>query len=181
MKCPYCGSEVLVDTLICEHCGRDAGKVIDKWEDDAPPAKDKALKKPMFSAPLPRGPSRPTPPRWGVHEEKAFKTLLSMAGGALVFAGGFAAVVEAVLLLYLGSPSTIISSIPLVPLAMGSLMLMFGFIAMAGGVLGVMRIQWSIVLFGAICSTLALGWYYLSLLLGIIGIIVVGITREEFD
>jgi len=181
MKCPYCGSEVLVDTLICESCGRDAGKAIDKWEDEGPPARDRALKKPMFSAPLPRGPSRPPPPPWGAHEDRRGPSLFLLMTGVLVTLGGVAALSEAVYIFAFSSPSTIISSIPLSLGALASLMVVYGIFALSGGVLAMMRMYWPIAVLGAVCSLVALGWYYISALFGAIGIILLAKTRDEFE
>ena len=181
MKCPYCGSEVQVDTLICEHCGRDAGKAIDRWENEGPPAKERALKKPMFSAPLPRGPSRPPPPPWGAHEEKRPASLYLLMGSILILLGGIAALSEAVYIAAFASPSTIISSIPLPLGALAALMVVYGIFALAGGALAMMRMYWSLAVLGAACSIAALGGFYLSTLFGAIGLILIAWTREEFD
>jgi len=181
MKCPYCGSEVQVDTLICEHCGRDAGKAIDKWENEGPPAKDLALKKPMFSAPLPRGPSRPPPPPWGAHEERGAPSLYLLMGSTLVVLGGIAALSEAIYIAAFNSPSTLLSSIPLPLGALAALMMVYGFFALFGGALAAMRIYWSMAFMGAVCSMVAIGWFYLSLLFGAIGLILLVKTKEEFD
>jgi hypothetical protein len=181
MKCPYCGSEVTVDTLICQHCGRDAGKAIDKWENEGPPAKDRALRKPMFSAPLPRGPSRPPPQPWGAHEEKRAPSYFLLMGSTLVLLGGASALSEAIYIAAFASPSTIISSIPLPLGALAALMVVYGFFAIFGGALGMMRIYWPLAVLGAACSIAALGWSYLSALFGAIGLILIAWTREEFD
>jgi hypothetical protein len=181
MKCPYCGSEVQVDTLICEHCGRDAGKAIDRWENEGPPAKDRALKKPMFSAPLPRGPSRPPPPPWGAHEEKRPASLYLLLGSSLILLGGIAAVSEAVYIFAFAAPSTIISSIPLPTGALAALMVVYGLFALSGGVLAMMRLYWPLAVLGAACSIAALGGFYLSTLFGAIGLILIAWTKEEFD
>ena len=181
MKCPYCGSEVLVDTLRCEHCGRDAGKAIDKWENEGPPAKDRALKKPMFSSPLPRGPSRPPPPLWGAHEERPPASYFSLMGGTIVLLGGIAALSEALYIVVFSSPSTIISSIPLPQGALAALMVVYGLFALVGGALGIMRIYWPLAVLGAACSIAALGWFYLSSLFGAIGLILIAWTKEQYD
>jgi hypothetical protein len=181
MKCPYCGSEVTVDTLICEQCGRDTGKAIDRWEDEGPPAKDRALKKPMFSSPLPRGPSRPPPPPWGAHEDTRPASLYLLMGSALVLLGGIAAVSEAVYIYAFASPSTIIASIPLPLGALAALMVVYGLFALFGGVLAMMRMYWFFAVLGAVCSIVALGWFYISALFGAIGLILLVDTREEFD
>jgi len=181
MKCPYCGSEVQVDTLICEHCGRDAGKAIDKWENEGPPAKDRALKKPMFSAPLPRGPSRPPPQPWRAQEEKGPASLYLLMGSSLILLGGIAAISEAIYIWAFASPSTIIASIPLSLGALAALMVVYGVFALSGGVLAMMRIYWPLAVLGAVCSIVALGWFYISTLFGAIGLILIAWTRDEFD
>ena len=181
MKCPYCGSEVLVDTLICQQCGRDAGKAIDRWENEGPPARDRALKKPMFSAPLPRGPSRPPPPPWGAHEDEHAPSYYLLMGCALLLLGGIAAISEAIFIGVFASPSTLISSIPLPRGALATLMAVYGIFALVGGALGVMRKYWFMVVLGAACSIAALGWFYLSALFGAIGLILIAWTKEEFD
>ena len=181
MNCPLCGSEVLVDEQVCPHCGRDIGRIIDKWENDGPPATDKALTKPMFSVPLPRGPSRPPPLLWGVHEEPDQKTTLSLLAVALVLLGAVAAVAEALRLFFVGSPSTAVLSLGLSPVAMGAVMLLFGCVAFIGSAYGLMRVQWNWVFLGGVCATMALGWYYTSFVMGLVSVVLLVVTREEFD
>lgn len=181
MKCPYCGSEVLVDTLVCEQCGRDAGKAIDRWENEGPEAKDRALRKPMFSAPLPRGPSRPPPPPWGAHEDRGRPSLYLLMAGVLIVLGGVAAIGEAVYIFAFSSPSTIISSIPVSLGLLAGLMLVYGVFALSGGVVAMMRMYWPLTILGAVCSIVALGWFYVSALLGAIGLVLLAMTRTEFD
>jgi hypothetical protein len=99
----------------------------------------------------------------------------------LVVLGGIAALSEAIYIAAFNSPSTLMSSIPLPLGALAALMMVYGFFAVFGGALATMRIYWSMAFLGAVCSMVAIGWFYLSLLFGAIGLILLVKTKEEFD
>jgi hypothetical protein len=59
---------------------------------------------------------------------------------------------------------------------LGFLLLIFGIVAIAGGVSALLRKVWGFALAGAICSILSPGW-----ILGVLATIFVSIAKDEFD
>lgn len=62
----------------------------------------------------------------------------------------------------------------------GSIPLIFGIIAVLGGIMALQRRSWGLALTGAILCMISIGFYGLSFILGLIAIILIAISREEF-
>jgi len=183
MDCPKCGSEVLLGSEGCERCGAPLELLGSGPEASDRNADPSIYEKPLFSAPQARGPSTPAVLPWSVHEEEAAKTPNSFAGGLLILLGGLMSMVHGMIILTTGSPAARIfglEALSQTPLC-GTLILLFALMAVVGGVMGVMRKNWWVVLAGSVFCLLSIGWFYLSMMLGFIGLILVAMTRDEFD
>lgn len=62
----------------------------------------------------------------------------------------------------------------------GSIPLIFGIIAILGGIMALQRRSWGLALTGAILCMISIGFYGLSFILGLVAIILIAISREEF-
>ncbi|MBM4248703.1 MAG: zinc ribbon domain-containing protein [Euryarchaeota archaeon] len=184
MKCPKCGEEVILGAERCGACGAPLD-LLEKEPGSRGPAADPAVfRQPVFGAPPARGPARePEVLPWGVHEDEAPKTPVSFAGGLLILLGGILSMVTGFLVL--NAPGRVpelygLGAFSLTPLC-GTLMLLFGLGAMLGGILGVFRKQRTIVMASAVLSIVSAGWSFLSMVLGFIGLILVAISKDDFD
>jgi hypothetical protein len=59
--------------------------------------------------------------------------------------------------------------------------LIFGVIALMGGVFGIMRKHFALVILGGVFGLLCLGPYMLASLLALVGLILVAVARKDFD
>jgi len=107
--------------------------------------------------------------------------MLPVAGGALtlvsgVLAIGFGAVVAGGAGLYgLG----FIPGLSDLLLVCGAIFIIFGLIAVLGGVMGVMRKMWGLALVGGIFGLLGVG-FFLGSILGLVGLILTAISKKYF-
>ncbi len=183
MDCPNCGREVILGAERCARCGTPLG-VLEYQPDARGVRADPALfQQPVFHAPPASGPTEPEVLPWSVHEDEAPKTPVSFAGGALILAGGLISMVNGFLILNASSyvPEIYgLGAFSLTPLC-GTLMLLFGLVSMLGGLMGVFRRAWGAVLAASVLCVVSVGWSFLSMVLGFIGLILVSISKEDFD
>ena len=120
------------------------------------------------------------------------KGMMSMAGGVLILVSGILGLLMWVFftLLVVGGTSAILP-IPGFPAGMagslatfllvcGLIGLVFSIIAIVGGVMGIRRKMWGLSLVGGIFGLLAIG-YLLGSLLGLIGLILVAVSKKDFQ
>lgn len=63
----------------------------------------------------------------------------------------------------------------------GAIWLIFGLIALMGGVFGIMRKHFALVILGGIFGLLCVGPYALGSILALVGLILVAVARKDFD
>ncbi|HKZ48877.1 MAG TPA: zinc ribbon domain-containing protein [Thermoplasmata archaeon] len=63
----------------------------------------------------------------------------------------------------------------------GLLLVIFSVFALLGGIMAVQRKMWGLALAGGILGLFAIGPFFLSSLLSLIGLIIIGISREDFE
>ena len=108
---------------------------------------------------------------------------MSFAGGFLILVGGVVSMLNGFLILNASSyvPQIYgLGAFSLTPLC-GTLMLLLGLGAMMGGMLGVFRRQWSVVLAASVLCVISVGWSFISMMLGFIGLLLVAISKDDFD
>jgi len=182
MNCPKCGEEVILGAERCQKCGTLLDLLEAEPDAKGARADSAAFEKPLFSEPE-AGPGAPEVLPWSVHEDEAPKGPISLAGGALILFGGMMSMVNGFLILNASSyvPEIFgLGAFSLSPLC-GTLMLMFGLGALLGGVLGVFRKKWGIVMAASVLCLISVGWMFLSMVLGFIGLILVSISKDDFD
>jgi hypothetical protein len=183
MDCPKCGEEVILGAERCESCGVPLDLL--EVEPDAKGARaDSAVfGRPQFSAPSARGPRDAEVLPWSVHEDEAPKTPVSFVGGLLILLGGIVSMLNGFLILNASSfvPQIIgLGAFSLTPLC-GTLMLMLGLGAVMGGMLGVFRRQWAVVMAASVLCVISVGWSFISMVLGFIGLLLVAMSKDDFD
>jgi hypothetical protein len=63
----------------------------------------------------------------------------------------------------------------------GAIMIILGLIAVLGGVFGVMRKHWGLAVLGGVIGLFVLGPFMLGSLLSLIGLIMIAISKKEFE
>jgi len=159
-NCVKCGRSIAFDVNVCPYCGHDYRTVM------AGPV----------AAP---------------HE----KGMLSIIGGILILIAGivglaiggiFLAVNLSVLSDY-GIPSDLTDQIESLLRVCGAIFLILGMIAVLGGIFGVMRKHFGLVILGGVTGLLAcapfvfIGYLAVLPILPLVGLILVGVAKKDFD
>ncbi len=149
--CVSCGRSIAMDANVCQHCGHD------------------------FRAPAP------------VPAEKK-KTFIPVVGGALVIVAGIMGLFLGGVLLAvdfdeldqygLDIATDMIEDILTV---CGTIIIILSLIVVLGGFFGVMRKHWGIALVGAILGLFVIGPLMLGTLFSLIGLILIAVSRKEFE
>ena len=183
MDCPRCGEEVILGAERCEKCGAPLDLLETEPDSRGARADTAVFEKPVFSVPSARGPVVQEVLPWSVHEDGSPKTPMSFAGGFLILVGGVVSMLNGFLILNASSyvPQIIgLGAFSLSPLC-GTLMLLLGLGSILGGVMGLFRKQWGFVLAASVLCVVSIGWSFMSLVLGFIGLLLVSISKDDFD
>ena len=183
MDCPKCGEEVILGAERCESCGAPLDLLETVPDAKGARADSAVFEKPLFSAPAARGPTDAAVLPWSVHEDESPKTPMSFAGGVLILLGGIISMLNGLLILNASSfvPQLYgLGAFSLTPIC-GTLMLMLGLGSVMGGMLGVFRKQWAFVLAASVLCVVSIGWSFMSMVLGFIGLLLVAISKDDFD
>lgn len=113
------------------------------------------------------------------------KGMMSIAGGALILVSGILGIIWWGLIIAAGAAT--FSFMPMfgaelanIVFVCGAIGVIFSLIAILGGVMGIMRKMWGISLVGGIFGLLAIG-YFLGSLLALVGIILIAISKKDFQ
>lgn len=183
MNCPRCDEEVILGAERCEKCGAPLDLLEAEPDAKMTRADPAVFAKPVFSAPAARGPASQEVLPWSVHEDFSPKTPMSFAGGLLILLGGMISMVNGFLIL---NASRFVPRIfglgdfSLTPVC-GTLMLMLGLGAVMGGMLGVFRRQWAVVMAASVLCVISIGWSFVSMVLGSMGLLLVAMSKDDFD
>jgi hypothetical protein len=88
----------------------------------------------------------------------------------LIFAAMILVIGAALVPLGLGAAVVICAIIPLI----------FGLLAILGGIMAIQRRSWGLALTGAIFCMVSIGFYGLSFILGLIALILIAISKDDF-
>jgi hypothetical protein len=122
----------------------------------------------------------PPPPARHLPEPARQHSAAPAAGGALIFIGGLLSIVNGILLTAVGSA---ISSLPGFREAMTLCsvgIFVFGAIAIVGGICAVQRRFWGLALAGSILCMISIGPLLISFILGLIGLILIAVSRPKY-
>lgn len=128
-------------------------------------------------------PMQMPPPGMGMAPPQE-KSMLPVAGGALILVSGILGIVWWAPFLYAGAA---VSSIPMlgsafagIILVCGAIGIIFSILAILGGVMGIQRKMWPLAIVGGVFGLLAIGWF-LGSILGLVGLILVAVSRKDFQ
>ena len=154
--CAWCGAGVPEKAMVCPRCGHD-------------PAGPSAMR--LDAVPV----SRSQKP---------------LVAGVLLVGAAILDIVTAIALLTwdvwsvaarVGVPSYIVPSIEGFLRTCGALVLVFGIIAGIGGVFSYRRRMSTLAIIGAIFGMLGVGPFYLGAIMGLVALILIAISRDDFD
>lgn len=154
-RCVSCGREIPMDANVCQYCGHD-------YRVQAGPAMPKE------------------------------KSVLSLVGGILILIAGLMGLaMGGILLMAAGNVDTLTDwgvdvagvgdMLEDILTVCGAIFIVLGLIAVLGGFFGVMRKHWGIVILGGVLGLFVLGPYMLGSLLALVGLILVAISKKDFD
>jgi len=151
-NCVSCGRQIAWDANVCQYCGHD-------FRAEAKTAK----------------------------HEKGF---LSLVGGVFILIAGLMGIFAGVILLTISlddldqygiDVAGAVDMLEDILKICGAIWLIFGLIALMGGVFGIMRKHFALVILGGVFGLLCLGPYALGSILALIGLILVAVARKDFD
>lgn len=151
-QCVSCGRALDFSANVCPYCGRD-------------------YRTPVYV------PSKP-------------KSLKPVVGGILIVIAGLAALIMGLLVLTINQADMQASGtlpeditwedIEAILGACGIIVIIFGAIAMIGGLFGIIRKHFGLAIIGGIFALLGIG-FVIGSVMALIGLILVAISRDEFD
>jgi hypothetical protein len=172
MNCPKCQSEVEQWRPTCKLCGTPV--------DAAPigaPGPD------LQGAPgsgIPPVYMAPSPPRSCYPEPPPTPSSAPAAGGVLVIIGGVLAVVNGILLAAAGSAYPALPGFREAMALCAAGIFVFATIAVVGGICAFYRRAWGLALAGSVLCMLSIGPLAISFILGLIGLVLIAVSRNEF-
>jgi len=152
-NCVGCGRAIPWDANVCQYCGHDYR--------------------------VQAGPAKP-----------AEKSMLSLIGGILILLAGIMGVVIGGIMIAIDvedldqwgvDVAGVTDLIDDILTICGAILLIFGLIAIMGGAFGVMRKHFGLVILGGVFGLLCLGPYALGSLFALIGLILVAVSKKDFD
>ncbi|UCE90942.1 MAG: hypothetical protein JSV90_05825 [Methanobacteriota archaeon] len=149
--CVSCGRSIALDANVCEHCGHD------------------------FRAPA--------------KEEKP-KTVVPVIGGVLIILAGLMGLAMGGILVaidvddldtYGVDVTGVTDVVEDILTACGVIAIIVSLIVLLGGFFGVTRKHWGIVIVGGVLGLFVIGPFFLGSVLSLIGLILVAVSRKEFE
>jgi len=115
------------------------------------------------------------------------KTMLPMIGGIFLIIAAIDGITAWAWLAFVASSLT--AGIPIVGASLaglfivcGAIEIIFGILALLGGIMAIRRKMWALALIGGILGLFLLGWlFFEASLFALIGLILVAISRGEFE
>lgn len=161
VRCPHCRAENPPGSKECSVCQKGLGSVPPKDQHRA-----KLIKTDEWE------------PKTGYEDapRQARRVAWVSLGGILVLMAGGLGLIDAVMVVGIGVELDVIDTDTVV---CSTLMALFGILAIAGGVMAILRQQFPLAVIGAVCGILAYGCA-LGPILSIIGLIIIVAMRKEF-
>lgn len=153
-SCVSCGRAIAWDANVCQYCGHDY--------------------RAQATAPVP-------------HEKSA----LSIIGGILILITGIAGLGMGGLFLSIkvsdldrygfGSITGFESTLQNILYVCGAIFIILGVIALIGGYFGVRRKHWGLAVLGGVLGLLIITPYFFGSLLALVGLVLVAVSKKDFD
>ncbi|MDD1768380.1 MAG: zinc ribbon domain-containing protein [Methanomassiliicoccales archaeon] len=115
----------------------------------------------------------------------------SLIGGILVVISGLIGIVTGLILAVTASTildalgdmygADILQAVEGVLVACGVIWFIIGLIALIGGIFAIRRKRWGIAIVGGVFGLLTIGPYFIGSILGLIGLILIAISKDEFS
>jgi len=183
MRCPNCQMEVDPGRGACGYCGAPVYPA-------QPYAPAPAYAPAPGYAPAPYAQPAPgyyPPPGYVAPQPMGYyaapprqPSATPVAGGALVLIGGILSLMVGIYDLAAGAA---MSAIPVFGEAMmicASVQILFAILGVIGGICAIQRKAWGMALVGSIFCMLSIGFFGISFILGLIGLILIAISKEDF-
>ena len=152
--CVSCGRSIEMDANVCQHCGHD------------------------FRAPA-EGPAAPKK-----------KTVIPVIGGALILVAGIMGLALGGILLAIDVEDLdaygmdvvgVTDMIDDIMTVCGIIVIILSLLVVLGGVLGLLRKSWGFAIVGGVLGLFVFGPFMLGSLFALVGLILVGVSRKEFE
>ncbi len=154
-NCVQCGRAIAQDANVCPYCGHDYRAVM-------------------------AGPAAP-------HEKSA----LSLVGGILIIVAGVMGLLAGGVLVALssadlsqyglGNVSGLDTTIHNILVICGAIVIILSLIVVLGGYFGVRRSHFGLAILGGVLGLFVIGPYFLGSILALVGLILVAVSRKDFD
>ena len=178
-NCVRCGRSIAWDMNVCPYCGHDY-----RYQSYAqPPAAGYQQANVGVSAP-------PVGQYQAPYNVQTQKTAMPVAGGVLVLLGGIIGIIMGLITVvlagllsdWMGMYDGYVSEVTGIMLVLGIVGIVLCLVAIIGGAFAMMRKMWAMSLIGAICLIIG-GIFtgYIPIIFGIIGVILIGISKAEFQ
>lgn len=165
--CPSCRHEVPMGANVCPNCGYRL-----RAEERKAPAAQARVVPPVASVPRQ-------------------STVMSLIGGVLVVISGLLGIILGLILAVLSSSITdlmggmygedVLSAVEGILVTCGVIWFIIGLVALIGGVFAIRRKKWGIAIVGGVFALFTIGPYFLGSILGLIGLILIAISKDEFS
>lgn len=183
MRCPSCAMEVDPTKSNCPYCGAPISSGPQYYSQQPypapgyyPPPAPAYGAPPPYMAPAPYG----APPPYGYAPRP--RSGSPVAAGVLMLIGGLLAMINgAVIAAVGGSTAALVPGAGAIIVVCGAIELIFGLIALVGSIMAIQRKSWGLALVGAIFCMISIGPMFIASILGLIALILVAISREEFS
>jgi hypothetical protein len=165
--CPSCRHEIPPDANVCPNCGFRLKPEVEK----AFTVQAKTAPKAVVAAS--RGTSK------------------SLIGGVLVMISGLIGIIYGLMVAALASTvfdmfggmygEDILKAAEGILVACGVIWFIIGLVALVGGIFAIRRRKWGIAVVGGVFGLLTLGPWFIGSILGLIGLILIAISKDEFS
>lgn len=184
MNCPKCGMFIPDGSATCHYCGSPVAPQY--------PAAPQYQQAP--AAPYGYNPQMAAYPTAGYQQAYAMpqpmmaypmypmmkpRTGTPVAAGAMLLIGGILAMLAGTITLMAGAAISALLGTGLFMIC-GAVQLVFGILAMVGGICAIQRKVWALALVGSIFGMMSIGFVGEASILGLISLILVIISKDEF-